>query len=174
MNTNSGAGGAVPVVNMLDYLQPEINRPDLYYQKAYPVQSIGSGSTRSIINASGQGSTQSIMKAGGEDTIQDVEVYQPDQKRSLQRHNSQGKERTHLMTLYYTIGLIVLSAAIFLSLAAWSNVLLSWYDSIYVSPAVATITQARLYFAITLTVISLVVIIILLFLWYYFTIHRKL
>ena len=79
-----------------------------------------------------------------------------------------------MVSLFYTIGLIVLSAAIFLTLAAWSNVLLSWYDGIFVNHAVDPVTTSRFYFAITLTAISMVVIIILLAIWYYFTLHQGL
>jgi len=147
----SGAGGAVPIVSVLDYLLPEINRPDLYYQRAYPVQSIGSGAAKSLAQRS-LDNTNNIQ--------------------SIQRQDASGKERSPLMSLYYTIGLIVLSAAVFLTLAAWSNVLLSWYDSIYVSPAVSSITKARLYFVITLTIISILVVTFLFLLWRYFTLHR--
>jgi uncharacterized Tic20 family protein len=165
---NTGAAGAIPVVNILDYLQPGINRPDLYYERAYPVQSIGSGTTRSLIQASGGGSTQSTLIDNANYT------NNTNNTQSIQRHTATGAERTPLLSLYYTIGLIILSAAIFLTIAAWSNVLLSWFDSIYVSPAVNPITKSRLYFAITLTIISFFVIIILLLLWYYFTIYQGL
>lgn len=151
---NSGAGGAVPVVNILDYLQPTINRPDLYYQRAYPVQSIGSGTTKSLLKANG------------------MDITNQSSNQSIQRHKATGEERSPLMSVFYTVGLIIASAAIFLTLAAWSNVLLSWYDSIYVSPALSSITKSRLYFAITLTIISIIVIVVLLLLWYYYTIHR--
>lgn len=138
MNTIPAAGGAVPVINILDYLSPGINRPDLYQQRAYPIQPSGGGSARSI-----------------------------------QRMTASGEERTPTVTLYYTVGLIILSAAIFLTLAAWSNVLLSWYDSIYVSPLVASVTKSRLYFAITLTIISIVVVALLILIWYYFTVYKN-
>lgn len=149
MNTATTAGGVVPIVNMFDYLQPDINRPDLYYQQAYPIQGGGGGNTRSLTR-SGGGATQSI-----------------------QRDTANGQERSPNVSLYYTIGLIVLSAAIFLTLAAWSNVLLSWFDSIYVSPVVSAVTTSRLYFALTLTIISIIVITILLLLWYYFTLQKN-
>jgi len=132
MNANGiAAGGVVPVVNILDYLSPEINRPDLYYQRAYPMQPAGSSSAQ----------------------------------RSIQRFTSSGEERSPSITLYYTFGLIIVSAFIFLSLAAWSNVLLSWYDQMFVSPLIKPVTKSRLYFAITLTVIAVIVIIILVVLW---------
>lgn len=84
MNTNA-AGGAVPIVNMLDYLQPNINRPDLYYQQAYPIQGGGGGNTRSL------------MRAGGGDITTS----------SVQRHTASGQERSPNISLYYTIGLII-------------------------------------------------------------------
>lgn len=134
---NNGAGGAVPIVTILDYLNPEVNRPDLYFQQAYSVQG-GSGNTR-----------------------------------SLQRHKADTSERSPYVSLYYTIGLVVVSAAIFLTIAAWSNVLLSWYDSMFVSPLIANVTQSRLFFAITLTAIAIVVVVTLIVLWYYFTIDQQ-
>ncbi len=141
----SGAGGAVPVINILDYLQPSINRPDLYYQRAYPIQQGGGGNVRSLMNSDNQ---------------------------SIQRTKASGEERSPAISLYYTIGLILVSAFIFLTLAAWSNTLLSWYDTLYVSPALEPVTQSRLYFALTMTAISFFVVIFLLLIWYYFTIQQ--
>lgn len=147
---NTAAGGAVPIVNVFDYLRPEINRPDLFEQQAYQIQGGGGGNTRSLMRNIGSQTPQSV-----------------------QRYDASGNERSPLLSLYYTVGLIVLSAAIFLTLAAWSNVLLSWFDSMYVSPIVSTVTRSRLYFAITITIISLLVIVALIALWYYFTIRMR-
>lgn len=155
---NVATGGAVPIVNMFDYLRPEINRPDLYQQQAYPLQGGRGGAALSRNKGS-------LMK----NTNSSSETPQ-----SVQRHDAAGNERPPQLSLYYTIGLILLSAAIFLSLAAWSNVLLSWFDSMYVNPVVSTVTKSRLYFAITLTIISILVIIALIAIWYYFTVQLKL
>lgn len=135
----SGAGGVVPVVTILDYLKPEINRPDLYAQKAYPMP------TRA-------GSSQS--------------------SKSIQIDKADDSLRSPIISLYYTVGLIVLSAAIFITLSAWANALLSWLDSIYVSPVINSVTRSRVYFATIVTGISLIVIALLLFIWYEFTINR--
>jgi len=135
---NNGGGGVVPIISMFDYLQPSINRPDLFAQTAYPT-SIGGGSAL----------------------------------KSLQRNDAEGKERATYITLYYTLGLIVVSAGIFISLAAWAGVLLSWLDSIYVNSVIQIVTQSRLYYAIIVTIISIIVIIILLYIWYFFTIENK-
>lgn len=154
MNTNIPAAGAVPIVSVLDYLGPEINRPDLFYEQAYPVRPVGSGSARALIKMN---------------NIKNKE----NANQSIQRHTAAGQERSPLISIYYTTGLIIFSAAIFLTLAAWSNVLLSWYDSMYVNPVVSSVTKSRLYFAITLTIISIIIIAVLILLWYYFTIHRQ-
>lgn len=135
---NNGAAGAIPTISIFDYLQPTVNRPDLFEKTAYPISGGGGGSPK-----------------------------------SFQRQDTEGKERSPYISLYYTLGLIVVSAAIFLSLAAWANVLLSWLDSIYVSSMIEIVTQARLYYAIIITVISIIVITILLYIWYYFTIENK-
>lgn len=144
----SGVGGAIPVINILDNLQPTINRPDLYYQRAYRIQQGDGGNVRSLIN-SGEQSTQSIQK-----------------------HKATVEERSPAISLYYTIGLIFVSAAIFLTLSAWSNTLLSWYDSVYVSPSLEPVTKSRLYIALTMSAISIFVVVFLLLLWYYFTIQQ--
>src|SRR5579863_8654164 len=125
---NNGAGGAVPVVAMLDYLSPEINRPDLYFQQAYPVQGGSGGNARFL-----QGSAQSLQN-------NNTQSLQNNNVQSIQRHKADTSERSPSISLYYTVGLIVASAAIFLTIAAWSNVLLSWYDSMFVSPIIATVT----------------------------------
>jgi hypothetical protein len=152
MNNPSGAAGAVPVVAMFDYLQPNLNRPDLFSQRAYPLSG-GAG--------------------GGSAGLRTLKRRTDDTPNSIQKHKSSGEERSPLIAVYYTLGLIVVSAAIFLSLAAWSNVLLSWFDSIYVSPVVDLVTKSRLYFAITITIIALVVVGILLIIWYYFTVEQN-
>lgn len=138
--SSSGAGGAVPVATILDYLQPNINRPDLYYQRAYPIAGGGGG-----------GSNRAL---------------------SVQRNKADTTERPPIYSVYYTLGIIVLSAAIFISLVAWSNALLSWVDSIYVSPALRPVTVARIQFAWIMTGIALIVIGLALFLWYVFTIQQ--
>ena len=141
INNGNAAGGAVTVATMFDYLQPEINRPDMFQQRAYPIIS-GSGSSTAI------------------NSVQKYKTNNPE-------------ERSPFVSLFYTLGLIVVSASIFVSISAWSNVLLSWYDSMFVSTVVQPVTKSRLYFAITVTVISIVVIIILLILWYEYAIKRK-
>ena len=114
MSGNIAVAGVVPIVNILDNITPEINRPKhLIYTKDNSI---------------------------------------PSPQRSI----------------FYTLGVIVLSVALFLTLAAWSNVLLSWFDSKYVDPALATITKSRLYFAIILTIISVSIITSILLIWSYF------
>jgi hypothetical protein len=150
MNHNLAVAGSIPTINIIDYLQPNINRPDLYFQASYPLQGGGGGgATKSIMKSAGIGSTQSI-----------------------QRTNSLGNERSPIISLLYTIGLIILSASIFLTLGAWSNTLLSWYDSIFVNEVVYPVTKSRFYFAITLTFISFVIIITLVGAWYYFALYQ--
>lgn len=136
MNTRSGSG-AVPTIAMFDYLQPGINRPDLFEQQAYPIAKGGGGSTR-----------------------------------SLQHDTANSKERSPLATVYYTLGLIVASAVIFITIGAWSNVLLSWLDSIYVSPLVSAVTTSRLYFALIMTAITIVVVALAILIWYFFTVQK--
>ena len=147
MNSTNVAGGAVPVSSVLDYLLPEINRPDIFEQEAYPLRG-GGGSSRAIMNAQ-------------------KNIY------SIQKHDKLGNQRSPFYSLFYTIGLIILSAAIFISLSAWANVLLSWYDSIYVNSSIDNVTRARIYFATTISIISIIIIIILIMLWYYFTIIKS-
>lgn len=166
MNNPSGVGGVIPVVAMFDYLQPDINRPDLFTQRAYPLVGGGGGGSAALRSIQRNKSTGDVT----------IEKYRPGDENStlysIQRHKSSGTERSPIATVYYTLGLIVVSAAIFLSLAAWSNVLLSWYDGIYVSHVVDPVTKSRLYFAITITIIAMIVITLLLLIWYYFTIQR--
>ena len=138
MNTNPTAG-TIPVVAMFDYLQPGINRPDLFNQRAYPMTGGGGGG--------------SSLK-------------------SLQKNNTYG-ERSPYITLYYTIGLIVVSALIFITIAAWFNLLMSWLDSIYINSVIEIVTRSRLYYAIIVTIISFVTILILLLIWYYFTVKQN-
>lgn len=139
--SGSGAGGAVPIITVMDYLKPEINRPDMFERQAY-----------SIAGGGGEG-----LKTAS---------------KSIQRHRADDTERSATASLYYTIGLIVVSALVFLSIAAWANTLLSWLDSIYVSPTIQSVTKARLYFAIIMTIIAIVVIALLFWIWYHYTVHK--
>ena len=147
MNTGDAVGGgvaaagAVSTPTMFDYLNPDVNRPDLFAAKAYPIQNMGGGSSS--------------------------------RKRSFQTDRKDDSDHRPLyVTLFYTIGLIVLSALIFITFVSWANVLLSWLDSIYISPIIATATKSRLYYAVIITAISLIVIALLLGLWYYYTIYQ--
>lgn len=92
---------------------------------------------------------------------------------SVQRHKANSSiDRSPFIGLFYTLGLILVSAAIFITLVAWSNVLLSWLDSQYVNPIISSVTTSRLYFATIITIISVIVVTILLLIWYYFTICK--
>jgi hypothetical protein len=74
--------------------------------------------------------------------------------------------------LLYTVGIIILSAAIFVTVVAWLEVLRSLLDSIYVKDdmnkdVIKTHIKSRLYYALIVTTLSLTVSTILLGLWYY-------
>jgi len=128
MNLGFPGGGSVPTATILDYLQPEINRPDLYEQQSFIVKDIR-GPSASQMNKS------------------DV-------------------------TILYTIGIIILSAVIFITFVSWADVLRSYFDSKYINPIIETQTKARIYYAITITLISLIIVVLLFWAWLYFKRRR--
>lgn len=130
-----GAGGTVPVSTILDYLRPEISRPDLYEERSFIVKDIHGPSSMSRRQTDGY-------------------------DKSIQR----GRDNT----IVYTIGIIILSAAIFITLVAWTDVLRSWYDSKYVNAIIAQQTRSRIYYATTITIIAIVLILVLFFLYFAF------
>lgn len=83
------------------------------------------------------------------------------------------KESKSWHNLFYTIGIILLSAAIFISAIAWVDVLRSWIDSKYINEIIKTQVQSRLYYAVIITIIGLLLIGTLIFLWYFEILKRK-
>lgn len=120
-----GRGGTISTSSLLDYLRPDIARPDIYERESYIVKDI-------------HGSNLS----------------------------SETRKRAD-NTFIYTVGIILLSALIFITFVAWADVLRSWYDSMFVNSIISTETISSLYYAITITIISIVITIILLLFWIY-------
>lgn len=138
-NGSQGAAGSIPTGTVLDYLSEDINRPDLYEERSFIVKDIHGPSDRR--------KTSSVVALG-------TGTASPSTK---------GR---NLGSLLYTIGIIILSAAIFITLVSWSDVLRSWFDTKYVNPIIGDQLKSRIYFATTITIISIIVISLLLWLWY--------
>lgn len=122
MNTNPGeaiAGGIYSSV--FDYLQPSINRPDIFEERTSMKSSIYKGKQKS------------------DTTIQVIS----------------------------TLSLVILSAFLFITIVAWATVLQSYIDSRVINPIIAPVTKARLWYAIVVTIITVVVL--TLALWLYFS-----
>ena len=122
MNTNPGeaiAGGIYSSV--FDYLQPSINRPDIFEERTSMKSSIYKGKQKS------------------DTTIQVIS----------------------------TLSLVILSAFLFITIVAWATVLQSYIDSRVINPIIAPVTKARLWYAIVVTIITIVVL--TLALWLYFS-----
>ncbi|CAH6419306.1 Hypothetical protein HVR_LOCUS507 [uncultured virus] len=167
MNGGSqGAAGSIPTATVLDYLNPDINRPDLYEErsfivkdirgpssstpnrnKAVPVVVSGTGADYSSTNTCGSFTKRSTASSGG------------------QVEDSFTKGRKFGAVLY-TVGVIVLSAAIFITLVSWADVLRSWFDTKYINPIIGQQLKARIYFATTITIIAIIVIALLFWLWW--------
>ena len=117
--TNS-SGGSVPTATFLDYLRPEVSRPDIYEERSF--------------------------------LVKDLHGPNPKDRRDKSKPNT-----NKLGTLLYTIGVIILSALIFVTIIAWVDVLRSWFDSKYVNSIISIQTKSRIYFSITITIIALII-----------------
>lgn len=126
---SGGGEGSVSTSTLLDYLKPEIYRPDIYEERSFVVK----------------------------------DIHGP---------SSSPKKTTDTGTLLYTIGIIILSAAIFITFVSWTDVLRSWYDSKYINDIIAVQTTSRIYYATTITIIALIISLFLIGLWWYF-VYRK-
>jgi hypothetical protein len=122
VSTKEAIGGIVATSSM-DYLNPLINRPDLFEENT---------TVKSSILKTAPKSTQLI---------------------------------TTLMT-------IVLSAFIFVAIVAWFTLLQAYYDSILVNAVIAPLVRARLYYAITVTVITVIVFGIFMYIYMKYVEHK--
>lgn len=116
---------AVATGTLLDYLQDDIMRPDIYEERSFVTK----------------------------------DIHGPGDRKQ--------KESSKWSGLLYTVGIIILSAAIFLTAVAWVDVIRSWLDSKYVNEVISAQTKSRLYYALIITSLAIMIILFLLFLWYY-------
>lgn len=122
MNTNPGeaiAGGIYSSV--FDYLQPTINRPDIFEERT-------------------------------------------SMKSSIYRGRQKSDTTLHVIS---TLSLVILSGFLFITIVAWAAVLQSYIDSKVINPIIATVTKARLWYALIVTIITIIVLTIAL--WLYFS-----
>lgn len=125
--------GAVPTAALMEYLRPEINRPDLFEERSFVVKDIKGPNTQKLVAM--QSPNQEIWRK-----------------------------------IYSTIGLILLSAAIFITFVSWTDVLRSWFDSFVINPIIEVQLKARIYYALTITAISIFICAIIIYLWlHYYT-----
>lgn len=125
--------GAVPTAALMEYLRPEINRPDLFEERSFVVKDIKGPNTQKLVAM--QSPNQEIWRK-----------------------------------IYSTIGLILLSAAIFITFVSWTDVLRSWFDSFVINPIIEVQLKARVYYALTITAISICICAIIIYLWlHYYT-----
>ncbi len=120
--------GAVPTAALMEYLRPEINRPDIFEERSFVVKDIKGPNTQNLLAM--QNPTQQVLRK-----------------------------------IYSTIGLILLSAAIFITFVSWTDVLRSWYDSFIINPVIEVQLKARIYYALTITAISIFICAIIIYLW---------
>lgn len=99
--------GGIVAMSSMDYLNPLINRPDLFEETT---------------------------------TVRSSIVKTP-------------PKTTQMMTTLMTI---VLSAFIFVTIVAWFSLLQAYYDSIIVNSVIAPLVTARLYYSITVTIITII------------------
>jgi hypothetical protein len=119
---NKEAIGGIVAMSSMDYLNPLINRPDLF-EETTTVRS-------------------SILKTPPKAT-----------------------------SIIATLMTIVLSGFIFVTIVGWFSLLQAYYDSILVNAVIAPLVRARLYYAVTVTVITLIVFVS--FLYVYFNFLQK-
>ena len=111
------------------------------------------------------------------DFLQD-DILQPDffEERSLFSKSIRGAPRSvgasatpekNWSGLLYTVGIIILSAAIFITVVGWLEVLRTLLDSVYVNDVIKTQIKSRVYYALIVSTLSLLVVAILVGLWYY-------
>jgi H+/Cl- antiporter ClcA len=99
------------------------------------------------------------------------DVFRPDlYEKEFVRDIHGPSDRRSRNPLIYTIGIIIISALIFISLVAWADVLRSWFDSQFVNSIIAAETTSTLYYAITVSVFCIALIILLLWIYYSFII----
>lgn len=120
--------GAVPTAALMEYLRPEINRPDLFEERSFVVKDVKGPNTQKLVAM--QSPNQEIWRK-----------------------------------IYSTIGLILLSAAIFITFVSWTDVLRSWFDSFIINPIIEVQLKARIYYALTITAISIFICAIIIYLW---------
>ena len=112
------AGGIYSSV--FDYLQPNINRPDIFEERTTAKSSIYKG--------------------------------QPKSSTAIQ--------------VISTLSLVILSAFLFITIVGWAAVLQTFIDSKVINPIIEPVVRARLWYAIIVTIITIIVLGIAL--WLYF------
>lgn len=118
VSNNTAFSGGI-YASVYDYLQPGINRPDIFEDRTTIKSSISRGNV---------GST-----------------------------NSQ---------VIYTLGLVILSGFLFVSIVGWAAVLQTYIDYKIVNPIIKSVVTARLWYAGIVTIITIIVLAVALYLYY--------
>jgi hypothetical protein len=124
VNPGKEALSGIVATSSMDYLNPAINRPDIFEE-----------------STTVKGSILRTPPKGGSAPSKNVQLI------------------TTLMT-------VILSGFIFVTIVGWFSLLQAYYDSILVNAVIAPLVRARLYYAITVTVITLVVFGIFLYIYF--------
>lgn len=111
INPSKEAIAGIVATSSMDYLNPVINRPDIFEEST---------------------------------TV----------KSSILKTPPKSGQNTQLIATLMTV---VLSGFIFVTIVGWFSLLQAYYDSILVNPVIAPLVRARFYYAVTVTVITLIV-----------------
>jgi hypothetical protein len=92
------------------------------------------------------------------------DINRPDifsDRTSIKSSISRGQNRPSTVAqVLSTLGLVVLSGFLFVTIVAWATVLQSYLDSIFINPIINSLTVSRLWYAGIVTAITLIVLII--------------
>lgn len=75
------------------------------------------------------------------------------------------RKKLDTSNIVITIGTIIISAFIFITIVAWASVLQSFFDYLFINAIILSQFKARLVYAVVITIISFVLCTILLY-WY--------
>lgn len=82
------------------------------------------------------------------------------------------KTPPHPQNLVATIMTIILSGFIFVTIVGWFSLLQAYYDSLFINEIITALVKSRLYYAITVTLITIVVFGSFLYFYIYYF-HKK-
>lgn len=116
---SNGRGGLPVYIPFTDYLDPQINRPDLFEERVEPREGLHVGKN---------GHKQNFMK---------------------------------------TLALVLISAFIFISIVGWASLLQSFLDYKIIDPIIKNVAISRLWYAIIVTLVAIILIITMWFLFFH-------